>query len=209
VASFDELAQISSATVGMVITPVGHGSSPTLRLGDWCYIGPAWSTIKVPLAIAAIRRPTSDLSLVDAAITESDSAAAERLWTDLGEPETASSHVEEVLATAGDLAKVQSRRVRPGFSAFGQTQWPLADQAMFMSIAVCDPRNDTVVTSVDALRVNVSYTVLVGIVLTSVLIRFAVRFNPFSAATGGRVAVGMAHLLMRSSHQNRSNGQNA
>jgi hypothetical protein len=143
-ASFEESARTSSATVGMVVTPVGRGG-PTLRLGDWSYIGPAWSTIKVPLAIAAVRRQTSDPSLVEAAIIESDNAAADQLWTDLGGPETASGHVEEVLSMAGDTTEVEAERVRPGFSAFGQTRWPLPEQAVFMSNAVCDPSSDAIV----------------------------------------------------------------
>ncbi|MGH3562007.1 MAG: hypothetical protein ACRDTN_09465, partial [Mycobacterium sp.] len=54
--------------------------------------------------------------------------------------------VEAVLAEAGDLTRVQSQRVRPEFSAFGQTDWPLANQVRFMSVAACDSRNTPVLT---------------------------------------------------------------
>jgi beta-lactamase class A len=137
VASFDELEQNVAASVGLVITPVGR-NAPSLRLGDWSSTGPAWSTIKVPLAIAALRNQGADGALIDAAITQSDNAAAEQLWADLGDPATAAKRVEDVLSMAGDPTAVQTERVRPGFSAFGQTQWPLVEQADFLSSAVCD-----------------------------------------------------------------------
>jgi len=137
-ASFEELGRNSSASLGMVITPVGR-SQPALRLGNWSSSGPAWSTIKVPLAIAALRHQGSTDALIDAAITQSDNAAAETLWASLGDPAAAAERVQDVLSTAGDLTAVQSQRVRPGFSAFGQTQWPLVEQADFLSRAVCDP----------------------------------------------------------------------
>jgi hypothetical protein len=137
VASFDELEQNVAASVGLVITPVGR-NAPSLRLGDWSSAGPAWSTIKVPLAIAALRNQVADGALIDAAITQSDNAAAEQLWADLGDPAIAADRVEDVLSMAGDPTAVQTERVRPGFSAFGQTQWPLVEQADFLSSAVCD-----------------------------------------------------------------------
>lgn len=144
-ASFDAVAQASGAVIGLVLTPVGS-SEPTLRLGDWSDVGPAWSTIKVPLAVAALRHQTSDTSVLSAAITASDNAAAEQLWSDLGQPTVAAGLVEEVLAASGDSTQVQSRRIRPEFSAFGQTQWPLSEQARFLSSAVCDSRNQPVLT---------------------------------------------------------------
>lgn len=143
-ADFDELQRATAATIGLVVTPVGN-DSPSLQLGDWTSVGPAWSTIKVPLAIASINNQTSDIDLITAAITQSDNAAAEQLWADLGEPGAAAAEVEEVLADAGDPTRVQSQRVRPEFSAFGQTRWPLARQADFLSTAVCDPRNVSIV----------------------------------------------------------------
>ena len=80
-----------------------------------------------------------------AAITRSDNSAAEELWASLGEPEAAAEKVEAVLQELGDQTEVESQRVRPEFSAFGQTQWPLADQASFLASAVCDARNEPVV----------------------------------------------------------------
>lgn len=138
--SFEALAQAARAKIGMVLTPVGSQEA-ALLLGDWSIIGPAWSTIKVPLAIAAMRHQSADPDLLTAAITESDNAAAEQLWSNLGDPTTASSRVQEILSSVGDPTTVQSQRIRPEFSAFGQTQWPLTAQAKFLSLAVCDARN--------------------------------------------------------------------
>lgn len=114
-------AETSGARVGVAVDGTAAG-----ELID----GPAWSTIKVPLAIAAQRvDPTVP---VDAAITVSDNASAESLWQSLGAGTPAAAAVEEVLAEGGDTStRVQPEVIRPGFSAFGQTNWALADQSVF------------------------------------------------------------------------------
>jgi hypothetical protein len=53
-ASFDEFAAALPATVGLAIA--APGNSEVYSLGRWS-AGVAWSTIKVPLAIAALRAP--------------------------------------------------------------------------------------------------------------------------------------------------------
>ncbi|MGH3970205.1 MAG: hypothetical protein ACRDTV_19320, partial [Mycobacterium sp.] len=127
--------------MGIAVTAVGDGETP-MPLGDWT-IGKAWSTIKVPLTIAALREQDQHqvTDAMKAAITESDNAAAESIWAGLGDPVTAEHAVEHVLQDTGDPTIVQSQRVRPPFTAFGQTDWSLADQARFISRAVCDKRN--------------------------------------------------------------------
>lgn len=129
-ASFDELTGCVSASIGVAIAYPGTAGG--YSLGDWS-TGVAWSTIKVPLAIAALRGdPTRAEPLVVKAITESDNPASEGLWSALGEPAIAARQVQAVIAAAGDPATVvQAQRVRPGFTAFGQTQWPLSSQAQF------------------------------------------------------------------------------
>ena len=104
---------------------------------------PAWSTIKVPLVIAAMRqhnteRPTTPMV---AAITESDNAAAESIWEGLGDPAAAAIAVGDVLHGTGDPTIVESRKLRPEYTAFGQTDWSLTNQALFLSAAACDPRD--------------------------------------------------------------------
>lgn len=141
---FAELQATLPATIGIAVAPLGAPQA-TKVLGDWSS-GPAWSTIKVPLAIAALRAEDTDevTDPMRAAITQSDNAAADVLWEGLGDPEVAAGKVEAVLQEVGDPTKVQSQRIRPEFSAFGQTIWSLADQARFLAAAACDSRNEPI-----------------------------------------------------------------
>jgi hypothetical protein len=141
-ADFAALQATVGAPIGIFIAPVGGaGVAPTV-LGDW-QNGSAWSTSKVPVAIAALREDSSPdlLAEINSAITMSDNEAAEAIWARLGDPYTAAAKVEAVLREAGDSTPVQAERIRPGFTAFGQTQWPLSEQARFMAFAACDQRN--------------------------------------------------------------------
>src|SRR5579875_2751402 len=140
-ADFADLETKLHAVAGVALSAVGSAQGP-MTLGHW-QSGPAWSTMKVPLAIAALREedPPKVTDAMNTAITQSDNAAAESLWQSLGDPGTAARKVEAVLRECGDPTVVQSHRVRPEFTAFGQTQWPLAEQARFISTAVCDNRN--------------------------------------------------------------------
>jgi len=97
--------------------------------------GVAWSTIKVPLALAvAAREPTAlDEELIELALTVSDNVAAYTLWERLGPPEVAGAAVQDVLVSAGDTTtRIETRVRRAGFTPFGQTQWTLAAQAQLM-----------------------------------------------------------------------------
>jgi len=126
--SFHELSSRLSAEVGIAIASVG--SSP-VSLGTWSS-GAAWSTSKVPLVIAALRAGVGTGELVALTITESDNAAAEELWSRLGDPADAARQVSAIIREAGDAATaVESRRLREGYTAFGQTRWSLAEQARF------------------------------------------------------------------------------
>ena len=98
--------------------------------------GVAWSTIKVPLALAvAAREPTAlDEELIDLALTASDNVAAYALWERLGPPEVAGAAVQDVLVSAGDTTtRIETKVLRAGFTPFGQTQWTLAAQARLMA----------------------------------------------------------------------------
>jgi hypothetical protein len=145
-ADFDKLQMTLNADVGLVIKAVGTDDAPII-LGDWSS-GPAWSTMKVPLAIAALREkdPPTVTEAMIAAITQSDNTAAESLWQGLGDHPTAAQKVEAVLWSTGDPTVVQSEKVRPEYSAFGQTDWPLTEQVRFLAAAVCEPSNDPIFT---------------------------------------------------------------
>ncbi|MDR0593487.1 MAG: hypothetical protein LBG60_09605 [Bifidobacteriaceae bacterium] len=120
----------SGARLGVAVLAAG-GAAP-VSAGSWP-TGHAWSTAKVPVAIAALAAdgsPAND-ALAAAAITLSDNAAAEQLWTGLGDSDQAGSAVDAVLREAGSATGVQRTRTRPEYTAFGQTTWSLADQAGF------------------------------------------------------------------------------
>jgi hypothetical protein len=145
-AEFPDLQARLHAKIGVVVRPVRAGSDSQVTLGDWS-VGKAWSTIKVPLVIAAMRGQHTDQPTepMIAAITESDNVAAESIWAGLGDPDNAAKQVQAVLSEAGDTTTtVQSKRVRPPYTAFGQTDWTLTNQAQFLSTAACDQRNKPV-----------------------------------------------------------------
>ncbi|CAJ1504301.1 hypothetical protein MU0083_003402 [[Mycobacterium] kokjensenii] len=135
---FTRLAGTIPATIGIAYAPVGQNGAATLgKLQS----GVAWSTIKVPLAIAAMHAGVPNAQdLAARAVTASDNDAAEKLWSELGPAPQAAQQVQAVLRAGGDPGTaVESRRLRPEFSAFGQTQWPLARQAVFAAHLPCLP----------------------------------------------------------------------
>jgi hypothetical protein len=145
-ADFAQLQTQLHAKVGIVLRPVGAGSAAPVTLGEWSS-GSAWSTSKVPLVIAAMRQQNTDqvTQAMIAAITESDNQAAESIWEGLSaDPVTAATKVEAVLRATGDPTTVQWKKVRPEYTAFGQTDWSLTNQALFLSAAACDPRDQPV-----------------------------------------------------------------
>jgi hypothetical protein len=127
--SFHELSRTVPAATGVAIAAAD--GSPLASFGTWS-TGVAWSTIKVPLAIATLRAGVGSHALVADAISQSDNAAAEDLWSGLGDPIEAAQQVQAVIRDAGDATtEVESRRLRPDYTAFGQTQWSLVRQAQF------------------------------------------------------------------------------
>lgn len=126
--------------LGVVLVATGSG-----KTASWGSLstGVAWSTIKVPLSVAAVRaargRPTAATNaLIRRAITTSDNAAAQRLWVGLGGGSRAAAAVNAVLANGGDRrTRVPARRLRAGFSVFGQTSWTLAASARYAANLPC------------------------------------------------------------------------
>lgn len=131
---FTELERRLGGRLGAVYGPV---SGPAVHVGSWD-TGPAWSTIKVPIAIAVSREHGGQTPSMGAALTASDNAAATRLWDSLGTPSGAARKVEAALASAGDTStRVQSQTVRSGFTSFGQTIWTLQSQQRFAAGMSC------------------------------------------------------------------------
>lgn len=109
---------------------------------------PAWSSIKVPLAIAALRNDNSDEIQGDVqdAIRASDNDAADALWRSLGGGEASGQAVHQVLADGGNPnTRVQIDAIRPHYSGFGQTQWPVEDSALFAANLPCVSGADFVI----------------------------------------------------------------
>ena len=133
-ASFTEVSSSIPGDVGVAIADADGVRS----FGNWKE-GPAWSTIKVPLAIAGLRHSRDAAApLVPLAIKDSDNDAAEKIWVQLGDSRQAAQAVQAVLKDGGDPhTAVQSERVRPEFTAFGQTVWPAEDQARFAANIPC------------------------------------------------------------------------
>ncbi|WP_406231806.1 hypothetical protein [Nocardia sp. NBC_01009] len=152
-AGFVELQAGLRGHVGMAIMPVGGDKMVTF--GDWT-TGPAWSTMKVPLTVAALRRNSANSTYAaTAAITASDNAAADTLWQSLGSGQEAAKAVEAVLREGGDTrTTVPATRTRSEHSAFGQAEWTLADQVRFVSRLPCLPQTGNVITLMEQITPN-------------------------------------------------------
>lgn len=129
----DQLGDQLGAQVGVTVGPPG---AQPLIAGS-LQSGSAWSTIKVPIAMAVAAEnggfSSSDQSLVSRAITLSDNEAAAQLFGELGSLESATDKVTQVLRAAGDAQTVVSTQGRGDFSTYGQTEWSQEAQNGFMS----------------------------------------------------------------------------
>lgn len=128
-------ARLSGPAAVALVSPRGT----TLVAGE-ATSGVAWSTAKVPLAIAALRAGSTPATTnaVRAAIEDSDNAAAERLWAGLGGGARAAAATEAVLAAGGDTAtRVPTTQLRPPYTVFGQTSWTVARAAGFAARLPC------------------------------------------------------------------------
>jgi hypothetical protein len=136
--SFERLAASLGGEHGLAASAAGLGQVPE-RVGSW-RTGVAWSTSKVPIAMAVIarRRDAAEQNNLRQAITASDNAAATRLWSSLGDARGAASAANEQLRRAGDLrTELEHRTLRPGYTPFGQTSWALTDQVRFTAGLGC------------------------------------------------------------------------
>ncbi|MEL4503678.1 hypothetical protein AAEX63_02095 [Luteococcus sp. H138] len=127
------------ALISVAVLPVGSTATPwqTGRLKN----AAAWSTSKVPVAIAAQRkypRGAKTRARMRAAITASDNAAAEELFRSLGTSRQAAAATTAVIRAGGDRhTVVPSVRKRRGYTIFGQTGWSPANQARFTASLPC------------------------------------------------------------------------
>lgn len=126
-ADLDRVAAEVTAETGAPVGIALHDASGTRSAGTITDF-PAYSTGKVPLAIAALRHNPALTGDATAAITVSDNAAADRLWSALGGWQ-ATAKVNAVLHDGG------STTVNPGWWAM--PSWTVADQAAFFAAIPC------------------------------------------------------------------------
>ncbi|MDA0172791.1 hypothetical protein OJ998_27055 [Solirubrobacter taibaiensis] len=137
-ASFQRLSRSLGGANGVTVSGIGSGQK--IESAGSLKTGTAWSTIKVPIAMAVIdaggeNRHADDLTK---AITASDNAAAERLWASLGGPETAAQATTAQLRNAGDIrTDVNAQKLLAAYTPFGQTAWALSMQARFAAQLPC------------------------------------------------------------------------
>lgn len=97
---------------------------------------PAWSTVKVPLALAVIDQGNGAVYRDDiaAAVRSSDNESASTLWRSLGNDNNArAAALTDVLRRSGDTStSVPSTQLHPPYSVFGQTTWRVTDQVTFV-----------------------------------------------------------------------------
>jgi hypothetical protein len=138
---FDQLERSLPGQIGLAIGQPGAG--PAATVGPLT-TGSAWSTSKVPVALRVLREAGGPSGLsaqqsdeIRRALTLSDNEAALSLFGDLeaahGGATGAAAAVDEVLAEAGDTTTRVSSIRRDGFTPFGQTEWSLELQELFMS----------------------------------------------------------------------------
>ena len=136
-ASFDQLSASVPADVGIAIArsdrpirwadgrPVSHGRRSRCR----------WRSRRCA-AIGCVSRTLSSRPSPNPTI-----AASEQLWSGLGDPGGAARRVQGVIAEGGDTATVvESRRLRRGYTAFGQTEWTLQRPSPVRGRAALIPR---------------------------------------------------------------------
>ncbi|WP_422560109.1 hypothetical protein [Gordonia sp. (in: high G+C Gram-positive bacteria)] len=136
--------------VGVSITPVGgdlptsFGSVKTAR---------AWSTLKVPVSIAAQRKLGAAVLADEAkAIELSDNESAEKLWGLLGGGAPSVDAVTAVLREGHDVRTQVSSELTHSFP--GLTQWDLADQSIFAAHLPCLPDTGDVLDHMNHVAAN-------------------------------------------------------
>lgn len=130
-AQLEEIAGEVAAAFGGRLGVAVAGEAGQVSAGD-AAATPAWSTIKVPIAVAALRADEALYPSAVSAITVSDNTAAENLYRAVGP-----GAVNEVLAEAGMAATLNTEVVRPEFSTFGQTLLTPAQEAQLAGTLAC------------------------------------------------------------------------
>ncbi|AGP31808.1 serine hydrolase [Corynebacterium terpenotabidum] len=103
----------------------------------------SWSTTKVPVAIAAVRKATDNDTLdlisddLEWALTMSDNDAAMRLWYTLGSWQQGSAAITEVMEETGDPTDAVAAESASDYTGFGDIHWTLDNQVTFANRMSC------------------------------------------------------------------------
>nr|WP_083835869.1 hypothetical protein [Gordonia otitidis] len=138
--------------VGVALVPVG--SDVAQSFGS-LKTGRAWSTVKVPVALAAERKNgAAVLAKEDKAITFSDNDAAGDLWGSLGGGKQSVDAVTSVLREGHDMRTRVSSEIDTPRSYPGYTPWALVDQARFGAHLPCMPNTDNILSHMGSVAPN-------------------------------------------------------
>jgi hypothetical protein len=138
--------------VGLSLVPVG--SDEAISMGT-LKTGRAWSTLKVPVSLAAQRKNGFAVAMKeDKAIKFSDNDAAGDLWGSLGGGMSSVNAVTDVLREGHDQkTHVTSEADNPP-SYPGYTQWALVDQARFGAHLPCLPDSEHIIRLMSSVAAN-------------------------------------------------------
>lgn len=115
----------------------------------------SWSSIKVPIAIAAMRNDNWWIDSMQASIKWSDNDAAIRLWNSLPDPK---GEVAEVLKEAhGTQTTFIEEVTEPTYDAFGEPLWSVPEQAQFANHLTCIADSEEVVAAMGDIDPDQSY----------------------------------------------------
>lgn len=134
---FEALGEAAGAEIAVAWYDPKYGLVTAGKEGAW----PAWSTSKVPLAVAVMQDGKGlDLQAsMRQAITASDNAAAGRLWQGLAASNSERAEaMNRVLRQAGDSKTVvPTEQKLEGYSIFGQTTWTPTNQVRLAAALPC------------------------------------------------------------------------
>ncbi|TSD97197.1 hypothetical protein FOV72_09560 [Gordonia rubripertincta] len=129
--------------LGVAIAPIG--GDQVISFGS-LKAGRAWSTMKVPVSLAAQRKRGPAVAMMeDKAITFSDNDAAGELWGVLGGGHASVDAVTAVLREGHDTRTHVSSEVDTPASFPGYTSWALRDQALFGAHLPCLPGSENII----------------------------------------------------------------
>lgn len=137
--SFAALESEHDGEVAVALTAVGAEAEPmTFGALD---SPEAWSTMKVPIAVAVERTDAAEdlRSTMEAAISSSDNDAAQTLWDALGSSSSAREATQDVIDDYGAAStETGPVLIEETGTEFGMLAWSVGDQARFAAALPCD-----------------------------------------------------------------------